>query len=900
MSAHHNDGGGEGSEPTAPERKDVGPATREDLDLILRAIADRLEATDRQQDHSDSGQDHCSAPVQDNESIYQPVEDTPDDPMAGARDALGPPVSHGGTVLPAAAQAVAANQQVQPEDSATAHSSGSAAIDVRQIEQSVRASEVEADSIWDQAQAEALARAYEEGEADRSVPVPDTMVGAEAAQIEKESVAKRPESAENKPNDVWIDAVVDRLDRVIAAMATNETLDSVEIRLGQLEARVQSSARTLEDFSGAGVRAQLHELGDQLNGVHDKLGRLDSVEQELRLLAARIPEDDVGGDAKALRLSEEDVNYIAEQLGQSIGARAAVSDGLTNSDENGEGDLNAMVRQFISDARDGEEHTNMMLDTMQQALIRLLDRVDDIDRRYIALGGHMPANEVLASADVQSRPTAEAPVPEQVPVADREKAPVADPLASATECDALCLDDYALELERQTAGNELPVAVTLESDIEEIVEKPLLPADSDDAEKPTVETKKTETLEKEPTGDVPAGRHASMVEAARRAAQQAARERANADHQKDDKKLNLFGLGKLFSKSKNKTQKSAAKRRGSRSVIGSIIVVGLIGGFLIHGIFDGGQLRQSMADGRVGELAKASAVVKADGTKAQPAVAKATAPAKTQPVQTSAGDENNTPAIEPVKAALTADGDGRFAASSKSTDRKGVSKLTLPPALIGPLSLRLAAANGDPSAQFEIGARFAEGKGVPQDLDQALKWYQRSASQGFAIAQYRLAAFYERGVGVSFDLERARNWYARAAANGNVKAMHNLGVLATMSQKRQPDYKRAAEWFNKAAMHGLRDSQFNLAILLGSGLGVPRDLILAYKWFALAANDGDEDAKRRLAKTKAELTTAQLAIAKKAVAGWQRRGAPAIANDAHAAGALWQRRTNVRSSSTKR
>ncbi len=55
----------------------------------------------------------------------------------------------------------------------------------------------------------------------------------------------------------------------------------------------------------------------------------------------------------------------------------------------------------------------------------------------------------------------------------------------------------------------------------------------------------------------------------------------------------------------------------------------------------------------------------------------------------------------------------------------------LPPATVGPFSLRLAAAQGDASAQFEVASRLAEGKGLDQDLKEAAQWYQRSAASGF-------------------------------------------------------------------------------------------------------------------------------------------------------------------------
>ncbi|HRD75760.1 MAG TPA: tetratricopeptide repeat protein, partial [Hyphomicrobiaceae bacterium] len=214
----------------------------------------------------------------------------------------------------------------------------------------------------------------------------------------------------------------------------------------------------------------------------------------------------------------------------------------------------------------------------------------------------------------------------------------------------------------------------------------------------------------------------------------------------------------------------------------------------------------------------------------------------------------------------------------------------MPPATIGPNSLRLAAANGDASAQFDVALRFADGTGVPQDHVQAAEWLQRAASQGFAAAQYRLATAFERGLGVAADPARARAWYLRAAQSGNVKAMHNLAVLSANREGAAPDYVAAIQWFNEAAERGLADSQFNLAILIESGLGVPKDMALAYKWFALAARSGDREAIRRRDALKAKLSRDELRDAEAAVASWRSKAVDLVTNDVRAAREAWKAR----------
>jgi localization factor PodJL len=228
--------------------------------------------------------------------------------------------------------------------------------------------------------------------------------------------------------------------------------------------------------------------------------------------------------------------------------------------------------------------------------------------------------------------------------------------------------------------------------------------------------------------------------------------------------------------------------------------------------------------------------------------------------------------------------------AAPSTGANSAHPQTLPPAAVGPLSLRIAAANGDPSAEFEVAARLAEGRGVEQDFKQAVIWYQRSASRGFAPAQYRLGTLYERGLGVKAELGRAKAWYRSAAEKGNIKAMHNLAVLSAGSVP--SDYKTAAHWFTEAADRGVRDSQFNLAVLLESGIGVQQDLKAAYGWFKIAAQSGDKEAPRRIEQLRHRLVAAEISTGEAFARNWRAKPADPLVNDVRAAGEAWKLRDN--------
>ncbi|MBR1229118.1 MULTISPECIES: tetratricopeptide repeat protein [unclassified Bradyrhizobium] len=188
----------------------------------------------------------------------------------------------------------------------------------------------------------------------------------------------------------------------------------------------------------------------------------------------------------------------------------------------------------------------------------------------------------------------------------------------------------------------------------------------------------------------------------------------------------------------------------------------------------------------------------------------------------------------------------------------------LPDGIGGPM-LRAAALKGDPTAAYEVGVRFAEGKGVAANLDEAAKWYDRAAQAGVVPAIFRLGTFYEKGMSVKKDADVARRYYLQAAERGNAKAMHNLAVLDADGGGKGANYKVASQWFRKAADRGVADSQFNLGILYARGIGVEQNLAESFKWFSLAAAQGDADSGRKRDDIAKRLDAQSLAAAKLAI-----------------------------------
>lgn len=193
------------------------------------------------------------------------------------------------------------------------------------------------------------------------------------------------------------------------------------------------------------------------------------------------------------------------------------------------------------------------------------------------------------------------------------------------------------------------------------------------------------------------------------------------------------------------------------------------------------------------------------------------------------------------------------------------------PADIGTPALREAAAAGDAKALFEIGARYAEARGVKEDPAAAAQWYERAAELGLAPAQYRIGNLYEKGIGVGRDADKARKWYEMAAGQGNASAMHNLAVLLAMGTDGAADNEGAVRWFKAAADLGVKDSQFNLGILAAKGVGMQQNLEDSYKWFALVAKTGDKDAAAKRDEIAKALRPEQLEKARQTADLWEAR-----------------------------
>ena len=117
------------------------------------------------------------------------------------------------------------------------------------------------------------------------------------------------------------------------------------------------------------------------------------------------------------------------------------------------------------------------------------------------------------------------------------------------------------------------------------------------------------------------------------------------------------------------------------------------------------------------------------------------------------------------------------------------------------------AQRGDPKAQYHLGVLYQDGKVLPKDYIQAVKYYSQAAAKGHAKAQLYLGLLYQNGRGIPKNYQQAAFLYTQAANQGNEKAMYYLGMLHYYGKGTEKNLNEAFKWLTESASRGYPDAQ---------------------------------------------------------------------------------------------
>lgn len=706
-----------------------------------------------------------------------------------------------------------------------------------------------------------------------------------------------------------LDDAISALKTIVANIASNETLTQLSENIRTLSQRVDQLSQSDHGDMFAALEQRIAALTATLEQRERPPADSSHFDNAVRTISDRLDNLQIGGDAAStFNHVEQRVAHLLERLETSEArpsdlsrVESGLSEIMRMLQQRGTSDASpaaasAMdpalvdaIRRELSDMRqnqvDTTRHTQDSLEVVHNTLGHVVDRLAQIEGDLRARPAPAPV-----PPPVQQRPAAP-PIPPQM----RPELPNPALLQSAMHpaANAHAKDAGAPQLAKEPApvANAAPQrAARSPIDPDLPPDHPLEPGSRSNARPSAAERiASSENALRDiaqPKGPVSSS---NFIQAARRAAQAAQAAEAAPKKSSSKKASRVTALNDTARPVAGTQDMSTGTSRSSKVralLVGASVFVIVLGTFkMASNLWNSGETDRSA-----------------------PAMESRTAtppPAPTPPAKAPEADDSSAPALEqpapqepsmtsptpidrqsmnaPVVPAITNWASAPVAplpppAPSANADITG----SIPPAAaplpesIGGQMLRAAALKGDASAAYEIAGRYAEGRGVTANAEEAAKWYARAAKADLVPAMFRLGTLYEKGLGVRKDIDAANRYYRQAADRGNAKAMHNLAVLEADGGGK-PNYKAAIYWFQRAAQHGVADSQFNLGILYARGIGIEQNLVESYKWFSLAAAQGDTDAANKRDDVAKRLDPASLAKAKLAAQTFKAEQQPAEA-----------------------
>jgi localization factor PodJL len=691
-----------------------------------------------------------------------------------------------------------------------------------------------------------------------------------------------------------------KVDQLARSASNNDSFIALEQRIAALTSALESRERPVVHDYSEQIEGALRSLSDRIDRLqvgNDSASAFAHLEQRVSYLLERVEASGNQQQGSDFGRVEEGLQDILHHLERQHAAFAnfTLENGRSAEPQpqpQQDSELIDLVKRELSDIRysrsETDRQTQDSLEAVHSALGHVVDRLAMIEgdlRTERAAPPQAAPAPMPAPAAFQASPPAPAPLPDEpedeplpmsrVVMPPSQKPELPNPATAQEPFAAAPRDFHAVEpaaveftppppplaiseiLLPHATGSAQP-RPALEPDLPP--DHPLEPGTrpSGRVSSPSERIAASESAISEiPASPRPPVSSASFIAAARRAAQAAAAQPVGA------------AAPAKAARSKGDASSITSKIR-SLLVAASVVVI-VLGTFkMAMTLLDSGSAPQASEN-----ASEPPAPPPVDNTAKPP---EQVTPSMTSPTPIGRQSMNNaTPGVSDASASVEIPQVSAAAAAAQpsaditgaigpASSRKGATAPmpALPDTIGGPV-LRAAALKGDPTAAYEVGMRFADGKGVPQNFDDAAKWYDRAAQAGIVPAIFRLGTFYEKGLGVKKDPDLARRYYLQAAERGNAKAMHNLAVLDADGGGKGANYKSAAQWFRKAADRGVADSQFNLGILYARGIGVEQNLAESFKWFSLAAAQGDADSAHKRDDIAKRLDAQSLAAAKLAI-----------------------------------
>jgi uncharacterized protein len=166
------------------------------------------------------------------------------------------------------------------------------------------------------------------------------------------------------------------------------------------------------------------------------------------------------------------------------------------------------------------------------------------------------------------------------------------------------------------------------------------------------------------------------------------------------------------------------------------------------------------------------------------------------------------------------------------------------------VEFKAAAESGDARAMAMVGSMYRTGTGVPQDVEEALRWLKRAAGRNYDEAQAELGLMHVLGQGVAIDYVEGARWFELAARQGNSRAMAALAAMHRDGRGMEVDLPKSLELFRRAAERGSMTAYIGMGNAYEKGLAVERSLPSALDWYRKALAGGDKSAEASIRRVE--------------------------------------------------
>jgi TPR repeat protein len=160
--------------------------------------------------------------------------------------------------------------------------------------------------------------------------------------------------------------------------------------------------------------------------------------------------------------------------------------------------------------------------------------------------------------------------------------------------------------------------------------------------------------------------------------------------------------------------------------------------------------------------------------------------------------------------------------------------------------LELSAEQGFDVAMYRLGKLYLQGDLIEKNVAQALRWLHRADAENNQYAQYLLGKLYLNGTEVKVDLAMAENMFAKAAMQGSPYAKYSLAKMHLKGQVTFSDISFAVRLLSEAAEQGNQWAEYQLGKMYLYGQDVDKNIELAVRYLSSSADKGNPYAQQLL------------------------------------------------------